>query len=65
MRKKRVLWLTAGLLTALLLACIGSGGSLLPTDEAAPDFGIKVGDEITYLSDYQGQVVVLNFWSST
>jgi len=33
--------------------------------QSAPDFGLyDVDGNIHYLSDYDGQVVVLNFWAS-
>ena len=55
------------LLAVLLLACIGSGGGreLLSLGTVAPDFEVRSGDNKVMLADLRGDVVVVNFWSST
>ncbi len=63
MWRKHLLWPAAGMLIFIILAC--TGGGTLPVGTKAPEFGIKRGDNVVALSDYQGQVVIVNFWSST
>ena len=42
-----------------------SGPSVLKTDEAAPDFELSgIDSKLYHLSDFKGQVVVLNFWAT-
>ena len=66
MSRNRVAWLVLALIVSLTLACINSGCvSALPTGEAAPNFGIKLGTQTVSLNDLQGKVVIVNFWSST
>jgi len=51
------------LLTLLLSGCYsGSRPPRIGTD--APDFTVKDSERTVKLSDYRGQVVVLNFWAS-
>ncbi len=59
------------LLVSLVVAVVVIGLALVkqnqtqPTDGAAPDFSLTTFDgEEVRLSDFQGQVVVLNFWAS-
>ena len=53
---------TIGLL-ALLIGCYG-GARPPRIGEAAPDFSVQDSDRKVTLSEYRGQVVVLNFWAS-
>ncbi len=55
------------LLSIFLLACIGSGSEreLLSVGTVAPDFQVRSGDKAVMLADLRGDVVVVNFWSST
>jgi len=63
----RILLGTSLLLSVFLLACIGSGSGqeLLSTGTVAPDFQIRPGDSKVMLADLRGDVVLVNFWSST
>jgi hypothetical protein len=63
MRHKRVLWLALSLVFVMMVACFGSG--TLSVGTSAPNFGFKVGDKTKTLEDYRGNVVIVNFWSST
>lgn len=58
---KRLL-LTIGLL-ALLIGCYGSNRPPR-IGENAPNFTVQDSDAKVTLTDYRGQVVVLNFWAS-
>jgi cytochrome c biogenesis protein CcmG, thiol:disulfide interchange protein DsbE len=61
----RRIFFPIGLITLLLLSGCYSRGSRPPrigTD--APDFTVKDNERTVKLSDYRGQVVVLNFWAS-
>lgn len=62
--RQRVLWLSIGILGAVLLAC-GSSASGLAVDTEAPDFGVNNKGQVVAVSDYRGQVVLVGFWSST
>jgi len=55
-----------GLLAALLGFLIGCYGSSHPAriGSAAPDFTVQDSDHSVTLSQYRGQVVVLNFWAT-
>lgn len=52
-----------GLGTALLSGCY-SGGRPPRIGVVAPDFTVQDAERTVKLSDYRGQVVVLNFWAS-
>jgi len=66
MPRKLVLWSTILLVAVTTLACIGVGGSrTLPVGESAPNFGIKIGSKTKTLNGYQGNAVIVVFWSST
>jgi len=56
-------WILAGLL-AIVLACKPSEGPL-GTGSVAPDFHLTTltGEQVS-LSDFRGQVVLLNFWAT-
>ena len=59
---RRIIFLIA-LLALLLSGCYsGSRPPRIGTD--APDFTVKDSERTVKLSDYRGQVVVLNFWAS-
>lgn len=51
------------LLTLLLSGCY-SGSRPPRIGNTAPDFTVKDSERTVKLSDYRGQVVVLNFWAS-
>lgn len=55
------------LFAVFLLACIGSGDGResLALGTVAPDFEVRSGDNRVMLADLRGDVVVVNFWSST
>lgn len=55
--------LTTGLLTLLLTSCY-SGSRPAHIGSPAPDFTIQDSEHKVTLSDFRGQVVVLNFWAS-
>jgi hypothetical protein len=58
-------WLVVGMVLSAL-ACLSIGGvRTLPVGESAPDFSWQVEDRERALSDYQGSVIVVSFWSST
>ena len=64
--RRLVLWLIAVCVAATALACAGLGGSsTFPTGQEAPNFGVQVTGKTKTLEDYRGQVVIVNFWSST
>ncbi len=65
MLRKYLAWPIAGLLFLTALACGNVSGGPLPAGESAPEFGIEYGDKVVALSDYRGQVVIVNFWAST
>jgi len=50
-------------LLAVLIGCYG-GARPPRIGENAPDFTVQDADRKVTLSDYKGQVVVLNFWAS-
>lgn len=50
-------------LLALLIGCY-SGSRPPRIGQAAPDFTVQDADRKVTLSDYRGQVVILNFWAS-
>ena len=60
---------TAALVSALLLLAQGClpfpGRGLLRPGTVAPAFGVEFLDEPVTLDQLSGQVVVINFWSST
>ena len=63
--RSAVLWVVA-MIALSALACLSIGGAqTLPAGEGAPDFNWQVGDRESALSDYQGSVVMIIFWSST
>ena len=56
-----------GILAAILLFALAAcyGGSRPPRiGSTAPDFTVKDSDRAVTLSQYKGQVVVLNFWAT-
>jgi hypothetical protein len=60
---KRLLLLSAVLLTSLALAAPGQ--ARLAIGDPAPDFSLPdVNSDYHSLSDYEGQVVLINFWAS-
>jgi hypothetical protein len=60
---KRLLLLSAVLLTSLVLAAPGQ--ARLAIGDPAPDFSLPdVNSDYHSLSDYEGQVVLINFWAS-
>ena len=64
MRKQRVLLLC---LAVLMVMAMGGFAVAEETDERVlvPNFSLRTKDnETIHLSDYRGQVVVLNFWAS-
>jgi peroxiredoxin len=58
--------LLAALLIGLLASLIGCYSGSHPTriGSNAPDFSVKDADRTVTLSQYRGQVVVLNFWAT-
>jgi hypothetical protein len=66
MHRKLALLLSISLVAVTTLACVDIlGPRTLPVGESAPNFGIRVGDRIRTLNSYQGNVVMIVFWSST
>ena len=59
-------YLTIGLAIGLLAALIGcySGGNPTRIGSNAPDFTVQDSDHKVTLSQFRGQVVVLNFWGT-
>jgi len=64
--KRTPLALRSGLLAALLGFLLGCYGSNHPAriGSNAPDFTVQDSDHKVTLSQYRGQVVVLNFWAT-
>jgi cytochrome c biogenesis protein CcmG/thiol:disulfide interchange protein DsbE len=63
----RQIALTAACLAIALLGSLGgcySGGSPTRIGSNAPDFTVQDSDHSVTLSQFRGQVVVLNFWGS-
>jgi cytochrome c biogenesis protein CcmG/thiol:disulfide interchange protein DsbE len=56
--------LTAGLFALLLLAGCYSGSRPPHIGAPAPDFTVQDAEHKVTLSDFRGQVVVLNFWAT-
>ena len=66
MSRNRALWIALLVLGCAALACIGSiGAGTVPVGEKAPAFGIRKDGRTVTLDDLLGDVVVINFWSST
>ena len=61
----RGIFFPIGLITLLLLSGCYTRGTRPPRiGNDAPDFTVKDAERTVKLSDYRGQVVVLNFWAS-
>ena len=61
----RRIFFPIGLVSLLLLSgCYSRGTRPSRIGNNAPDFIVKDADRTVKLSDYRGQVVVLNFWAS-
>jgi hypothetical protein len=64
--QRPTLWIASPIVFFLLLACIGSGGAqTLPVGTEAPDFEVRADEQPVTLRDLRGEVVLVNFWSST
>ena len=64
--QRSTLWSASLLAIFLLLACVGSGNDrTLPVGTEAPNFEVRAGEQPVALSDLRGEVVLVNFWSST
>jgi len=60
---RRILFLI-GLVAATLMSGCYTGGRPPRIGANAPDFTVRDADRTVKLSDYRGQVVVLNFWAT-
>ena len=65
MSRKRTLWIAFFCLISVTLACISSGAGTVPVGERAPAFEVKRDGKTVTLDDLQGNVLMVNFWSST
>ena len=60
-----LVWGAVGLVVVFLLLGLLNAFETQPKDGVAPDFTLETYDgDVLTLSDYRGQVVVLNFWAS-
>ncbi|NDJ53566.1 MAG: TlpA family protein disulfide reductase [Chloroflexi bacterium] len=58
-------WVVVVAVLGFLALGLGQAFQTQPTDGRAPDFTLELyGGDTINLSDYQGQVVVVNFWAS-
>jgi len=63
---RRILWATEPILLVCLLASSGCYAGSHPSriGSPAPDFTVRDSDHTVTLSQFKGQVVVLNFWAT-